>query len=326
MSDRKMRAAFVGAGTVAEMHGRGVSANTGVELAGVFDRNGKRAAEITGKFGGRIYSSLEELLSDAGVEAVHVLTPPEHHIEIALAALNAGKHVLVEKPVAWHVEEIEALAQAARKANRVCMPAHNYIYAPSLWQMKGLMGAGRLGKITSLWILYNIFHSEEVAERYGGVLRAVCVHHAYSLLYLLGRPQSVTANLTSLHYDKLTCEDQAMIVCEMPDGTLANLWCSFAGKDLTADPWIVLYKVLGTQGGMTYSWSEARVEDDRGPGWDLPRYEHGFATEIDYFYNQCISRREAPLSTLADAADALRIIEAAELSAQKGAKQMVQYG
>ena len=71
---------------------------------------------------------------------------------------------------------------------------------------------------------------------------------------------------------------------------------------------------LTVQGGSSYSWNEAQFEDNRGPAWGLPCYEEGFVNEIDYFINRCIGAGEPPLSTLADAADALRIIEAAEQS------------
>src|SRR5262249_219666 len=165
--------------------------------------------------------------------------------ETAVAALEAGKHVLVEKPVARQVSEIQRLEQAARKAGRVCMPAHNYIYTPALERAKRLIGEGRLGKVGSLWGIYNIFHSAEIAKNYSGPLREVCVHHSYSLLYLLGRPERLTATVSSVHYKELQQQDQVMIVAEMPGGAIANLWCSFSANDRANDPWTVLYKVIG---------------------------------------------------------------------------------
>ena len=143
--------------------------------------------------------------------------------------------MLVEKPVALWVSEINELEEASQAADRVCMPAHNYIYAPALKRTKHLIASGKLGKISSLWVIYNVFTPEDIAVKYGGVLRAICTHHAYSLLYLLGRPRRVMATASSVHYENLSCEDQAMIVCEMPGGVVANLWCSFAAKDLTSD-------------------------------------------------------------------------------------------
>ena len=91
--------AFAGAGIVAEMHGRGVAANANATLIGAYDPEIAKAQAITKKFGGRVFSTLEDLLADPLVDAVHVLTPTKHHVATALASLSAGKHVLIEKPV-----------------------------------------------------------------------------------------------------------------------------------------------------------------------------------------------------------------------------------
>jgi predicted dehydrogenase len=231
--------------------------------------------------------------------------------------MHAGKDVLIEKPVAGSQDEIHTLQKVASEQGRICMPAHNYIYVPSLRRAKRLIESGKLGKIASLWVLYNIFHTEEIAAIYGGVLRGVCTHHAYSLLYLLGRPKRVSCMTSRVHYDRLACEDQTIITCEMDNGALANLWCSFAASDPTNDPWTVIYKVLGTKGGLNYSWNEAQFQDEGGPAWGLPCYEEGFVEEIDFFIKECIVGGNAPLSTLADAADALAILEAAERAAER---------
>lgn len=322
---RPIGIAFAGAGIVAEMHGRGVAENSNAKFIGAYDPSPEKAAMLAAKFGGRSYSSFQELLGDPSVDAVHVLTPMEQHVPTAVESLRAGKHVLVEKPVAASRAELVTLQEEATRAGRVCMPGHNYIYVPSLRRAKRLLSNGKLGQVASLWVLYNIFHSEEVAAIYGGVLRAVCMHHAYSLLYLLGRPQSVSSMTSRVHYEQLQCEDQAMITCEMPGGAIANLWCSFAANDPTNDPWTVTYKVLGTKGAVNFSWNEAQFEDFGGPAWGMPCYEEGFIHEVDHFINQCILRGEAPLSTLSDAADALAIIEAAERSARNRSFETVVY-
>jgi predicted dehydrogenase len=135
---------------------------------------------------------------------------------------------------------------------------------------KRLIESGKLGKIASLWILYNIFHSERAATVYGGVLRAVCTHHAYSVLYLLGRPRKVTAVASRVRDQIAGCEEQAMVVCELEDGAIANLWSSFAVDDPTNDPWSVVYKILGINGGVSYSWNEAQFTDNGGPARGMP--------------------------------------------------------
>src|ERR1700722_1374885 len=132
MMRNKIGIAFAGAGIVAEMHGRGVAVNANATLIGAYDPEIAKAQAITDKFGGTVYSNLQDLLADPLVDAVHVLTPTEHHVATALASLRAGKHVLIEKPVAESREGIALLREAAERSGRVCMPGHNYIYVPSL--------------------------------------------------------------------------------------------------------------------------------------------------------------------------------------------------
>jgi predicted dehydrogenase len=314
--------AFIGAGIVAEMHGRGLAATTGARFVGAYDPDMAKAEKIAEKFGGRVFKKLEKLLEDESVQAVHVLTPVPMHVPVALKALRAGKHVLVEKPVAMSAAEIRQLRLAAKQCRRVCMPAHNYIYVPSLQRARRLIAGKKLGHVAALWILYNIRHSEEVLAQYGpGVLHSICTHHAYSLLYLLGYPSSVMAVTSTVGRWKSPLHDQVAITCEMPGGALAHLWCSLAVNDPTNDPWTVVYKVLGTNGGLSHSWNEAQFDDDGGPAWGLPCYEDGFRGEIDFFVNHAIRQGEKPLSTLDDSIAALQIVRAAEKSAKTGRRQ-----
>ena len=261
-------------------------------------------------------------MGDRSIEAIHILTPPPQHVPVALRAMQAGKHVLVEKPIAVTARGIHQLQLAAEKYQRVCMPGHNYIYVPSLLRAKRLIEAKKLGQIAALWILYNIFHSEDRRQYFF----SVCTHHCYSLLYLLGRPLNITAAVSKVSRgEKLKFENQVAITCEMPSGVLAHLWCSLAVNDPTNDPWTVVYKVLGTNGGVAYSWNEAQFEDHGGPAWGLPCYEDGFRGEIDHFINRAIRQGEKPLSTLDDAAAVLKIIQAAEISAKTGKRQKLNF-
>ena len=109
------------------------------------------------------------------------------------------------------------------------------------------------------------------------------------------------------------------------DGALANLWVSFAASDRTDDPWTVLYKILGSKGGASFSWNDALVEDDGGPAWGIVNYADSFHAELAHFV-AVLDGRGQPLSTLADAGDALAIIEAVERSiANAGAAETVLY-
>jgi predicted dehydrogenase len=291
-------------------------------LVGIYDARPDRTEAAAREYGCRRYDSVDELLDDDGVRAVAVLSPVDLHREQTLEALAAGKHALIEKPVASTLGEVQEIESAARESGLVCMPAHNYIYAPSLRQTKQLLDDGALGRIVSAWIIYTLHHPREVAAKYPGVLRQIMTHHFYSLLYLLGKPARMTALATETRPEdeSLGREDQAALILEMPGGALVNLFASFAADDQTGDPWTVVYKVLGTGGGSVYSWRDAvSLSPGAGLSWRYPAYEESFAHEVDYFVRRCILGGEAPLSTIADAVLAQSLIEAAEESIRTGA-------
>jgi len=317
--------AMIGAGVVAELYAKAFERGVSARFAGVYDPNRSRSEAFAQRLGGKPYGNRAELLADKSVDAILILSPNHAHFDDATASLKAGKHVIVEKPIAESEFEISQLQATAASARRICMPAHNYIYMDSVIRMRRLIAEGRFGKLSSIWILYNIFHSEDVARRYGGVLREVTVHHAYSLLFLAGRPVRVSAHKSCVHYETLDSEDQVMLTCEMAGGALANLWVSFASSDKTADPWTVLYKVLGTHGGASFTWNDAIFDDDGGPAWGMTNYVESFHTELTHFISSIVSGSEC-LSSLRDASDAMAIIDAAERSlARNGVSEMVTY-
>lgn len=310
-----VRLAFAGAGNVTSgPYHHAVMRCDAAELVGVFDPDMAAAGRLADMHGAHAYPDLDALLADDRVDGVVVGTPNHLHMEVADACLRAGKHVLIEKPVAQQVEEIDALNELATARGLIAMPAHNFIYQPTLEKARSWIAEGRLGTMASTWVLYNLFHPEEVAARYPGVLRQIGVHLSYSLLYLQGRPVRVSATSSRVHYDELQQEDQVMLVCHMADGSIANLWASFAASDPTSDPWTVVFKGLGSKGGFTYSWNEAEFQDDGGPAWGTPSYMDGFAAELDFFCREAIGRGTIPRSTLTEARDCVRIIEAAERS------------
>src|ERR1044071_9841804 len=116
--DESIGIAFVGAGLVAHMHARAVAECAGAQLIGVYDLDAARAEALTARYGGRAFQSLDHLLEHPRVQAVHVLTPPAGHVAASLASLRAGKHVLVEKPVADTLDAILELKRVAEEHHR----------------------------------------------------------------------------------------------------------------------------------------------------------------------------------------------------------------
>ena len=310
---------FLGAGMVADLHAEAVARCPGARLVGLWNRTAARAQEKARAYGCASYRSAAELLADPAVDAVHVLTNLETHHQLTLQALAAGKHVLVEKPVGATVAEIEELAAAAARAGLVCMPGHNYLYEDGVQRAGELIAAGALGRLVAVYVLYNIHHAEEIAGLFPGVIRQILTHHAYLLLYLAGRPRELTAMKATLHYERLTQEDIALVNLRMQSGALAHLQASFAADDHTADPWTVLIKAIGTAGATRYSYRDwVQNQPAAAHSQTYSAYPYTIYREVRHFVAHVRGGGPAPLSSLQDAAAAQRIVEAAERSAAEG--------
>ena len=310
---------FIGAGDVSILHAEAMRRCPSANLVGLWNRSVERAECRAREFGCKNFETPEALVSDSDIDAVFVLTNLETHLEYAELALEAGKHVLVEKPVAASINEIESMKKAAEKSGLVCMPGHNYVYEPSLVRSRELIENSHLGRITSVYVMYNIHHPEDVARRYPGVIRQILTHHSYILLCLVGRPRRLSAMKATLHYEEITQEDIAMVNLEMENGALAHLCASFAADDHSSDPWTVVVKVIGTAGSTRYSYRDwVELKSGIVHSQTYSAYQGSITREVRHFVDDCICGGRRPLSTLADAILAQRMIEACELSIELG--------
>lgn len=307
--------AFLGAGDVSSLHAEGVRQCADAKLVGLWNRSPDRGAERAAQFGCKTYPSAEALVSDPEVDAVSVLTNLETHLQYALLAIRAGKHVLVEKPAGNSVQEIEQMKTAADKAGVLCVPVHNYIYEPGINRTRELLQQGKLGTLVSLYILYNIHHPEKVTIRYPGVIRQILTHHAYMTLYLAGEPASLSALKSTLNDGTVPQENLAMVTMKMKSGALAHLCASFASDDHSGDPWTFLVKVIGTKGATRFSyrdWVENKPAVVHSQTYSA--YPYSIRNTVAHFIERCIRHGDAPLSSIGDAITCQRIIEACEAS------------
>ncbi len=311
--------AFIGTGDIATMHAEAIEKCPGASLAGLWSIDDALNRRKAADFGGcKVYESADALVADPQVDAVFVLTNFETHTEFGLKALAAGKHTFIEKPVAATHDQLDRLKAAAAGAGVVLMPGHNYIYEPGLHRAHKLLRDGKLGDLISVYVLYHIHHPEHVAVRYPGVIRQILTHHAYILIYLAGAPSSVSALKSSLHYEDYTEDDIAMVTMKMKSGALAHFTASYAADDNSADPFTFMVKVIGTEGATRFSYRDW-VENKPGPAhahtWTA--YQEGLDNEVAHFI-ECVNGRAVPLSTIDDAAAALDIVTACEVSVAEG--------
>ncbi|MBT8185330.1 MAG: Gfo/Idh/MocA family oxidoreductase [Eudoraea sp.] len=310
---------FIGAGDIADLHAEAVNALEGAELIGLWNRTSEKAHTKAAKFGCEVFYSVEDLLKDSRILAVFVLTNMETHCEYTVLAARAGKHVLVEKPAASNINELEQMQQAVVQAGVKCMPVHNYIYEPGIFRAKALIDSGKLGEITQFYMMYNIKHAHEIRARYPGVIRQILTHHSYSMLYLAGKPKTISCLKNTIGAEIAPQENVAMATILMENGTLSHLCASFANDDHAGDPWSCIIKVIGTKGSTRYSYRDWVINTRHGAhSQTYYAYPESIKNTATHFINKVIKEGEHPLSSLQDAISCQRIIEACEQSVAEG--------
>jgi predicted dehydrogenase len=318
MSEKRAGIGFIGAGEISLLHSKAIAAIPGARLVGLWNRTRATAEERAERYGCRLYETPEKLVADPAVEAVFVLTNQETHLQYVRLALEAGKHVLVEKPLGMRVDEIVEMKRIAERCGRICVPAHNMIHEESLARAHDLIANGDIGKIVSCYVLYNIHHSEERALTLPGMVRHILTHNLYTMIYLVGKPTRVAALKATRHYEKLTREDLAMCILELENGGLAHLCASFAADDLSSDPWTFMVKVIGTAGTTCYSYQDwVEVKKGISHSRTYTAYQATITAEDRYFVDVCLKGGN-PRSSLEDAIVAQKTIESVERSIAEG--------
>ncbi len=318
VSTQTLGVAFLGAGDVADLHAAAVASCPGASLRGVWHLDPQQGREKATSYGCDSYGSAADALADPAVQCVSVLTNLETHRQFAELAMQAGKHVLVEKPAGASLEEVASMQRCARAHGVRCVPVHNYVYEPALERARALLDRGDLGRLVSVHVLYNIHHPEVVAQRYPGVIRQIMTHHAYVLLYLAGLPVAVNAMKATINDGTVEQENLAVATLQLDGGAIATLQASFAADDHSADPWTFLVKVIGTDGAARFSyrdWVQNRPAQVHSHTFSA--YPFHMERAVHHFLDRCVRRGEAPLSSMQDAYDAQRVIEAVEASVRE---------
>lgn len=189
MADR-VGIAVIGAGYWGPNLARNAQLNTATELRWVCDADLAKAQRVTVGIPAKATTDLAEVLADPDVAAVAIATPPSTHRSIALAAIDSGRHVLVEKPLAASLEDGRAIVRAARAAGVVLMCDHTYCYTPAVQKIAQVVASGELGDI-----LYvdSVRIALGLVQRDVNVLWDLAPHDLSILDYVLPREMAPTA-------------------------------------------------------------------------------------------------------------------------------------
>jgi len=187
-----MKVAIIGYGYWGPNLVRNFAETPGCEVAGVCDLDPGRRALVERRYPGmRTCSSCAELADDPDIDAVAVATSVSSHFELAISALKAGKHVLVEKPLAATSEEAAQLVEEAERRGLVLMVDHTFVYSGAVRKIRELIDSGELG---DLYYYDSVRVNLGLFQRDVGVLWDLAVHDLAVIDYLLpGRPTHVAA-------------------------------------------------------------------------------------------------------------------------------------
>ena len=206
----QLKTAVVGAGFIGPVHVEALR-RLGITVTGILgcdDNESQAAKEALGL--PKAYGSIEELLADETVDAVHLAVPNVLHYEFSKKALTAGKHVMCEKPLAMNSDETAELAELAKSSNLAAAVCYNIRYYPMNLQARAMAARGDLGEVYAIngcyiqdWLLYDTDYNWRVLAEQGGELRAVSdigTHWMDLVLSITGlEVDSVFADLNTVH-------------------------------------------------------------------------------------------------------------------------------
>lgn len=153
--DGQLGFGFIGAGEIAVASAKAAHGAEHATIARVFDARADLAQDLAATYGGQAAGSVEELLADPAVAAVYICTPHFLHRELAVQAANAGKHVLIEKPMGVSTEDAQAIVDACRDRGVACGVPFVVRYAPAYSEAHRLVQAGKIGNVTGFRLTYR---------------------------------------------------------------------------------------------------------------------------------------------------------------------------
>ncbi|MCL6627363.1 MAG: Gfo/Idh/MocA family oxidoreductase [Alicyclobacillus shizuokensis] len=355
----KLRVGVIGAGGIAQsIHLPNYQKQADkVELVAIADVAHERAQQAAEQFGIRHhFADYEQMLREVELDAVSICTPNKFHAPAAIAALQAGCHVLCEKPPAMTVAEAEAMAEAAARSGKILTYGLHYRYTPEVLALKRFIDAGELGEVYAArshavrrrgipaWGAW--FFDRERSG--GGPLIDLGVHMLDVTLWLLGNPNPVA--VTGKTYAKFgprrqgawpgtsfapnaayTVEDFASAFIQLDNDATVLLETSWASHIEEERAYV---EFLGTEGGVRWEWNIAGKRQE--VKWF--RNEHGVPADVtlhfddqservallDHFVTS-ITENTTPLCTAEQGLTIAKVLEAIYESSEQGRQVRIEW-
>ncbi len=334
---RKFRVGVIGAG-IAARHLSGFGWNKELfEVVVLCSLDADRGKALCEEFGIAEYTQdAEAMIARADLDIIDICTPPSSHFDLCRKAIEAGKHVICEKPLFGSIAEVDEMAGIVAKANGPkLMPIFQYRYGSGLQKLKmliefGLTGEAFLTTIETHWWrgpdYYAVPWRGKWATELGGGLLGHAIH-AHDMLNYIHGPCAELFSFGATLVNPIEVEDTAALSVKMKNGSLASLSMTlgsreeisrlrFCFRDLVAESIIEPY----TMGRDPWSFKAGNDQHQRKVDAALARYEakeDGYTRQFELFH-QALIRNEEPPVTLADARNSLELVTAAYYSQRTG--------
>ncbi len=230
--------AIIGTGMIANFHARALAECPGAKLIACQSRNPGKSAEFAEKYQCKIYDSLDDVLHDPQVDAVTICTPSGAHMEPAVAAAKAGKHVIVEKPLEVTLKRCDQIINACRDNKVTLGVTFQSRFHQSAQLMKQAIDKGRFGNLTLGDAYVKWYRTQQYYDSGawrgtwkldgGGALMNQAIHSVDLLLWLMGPVVEVTAASATLAHERIEVEDVVVATLRFANGALGVIEASTA--------------------------------------------------------------------------------------------------
>jgi predicted dehydrogenase len=326
---RRIGYGVIGLGFFGEKHAEVLASLAGADLRALCTRDDQRRRELADRLNVvHHYHDYRELLADPGIEAVSITTHVDDHLAPTLAALEAGKHVLVEKPLAASVADCDRMIDAAERTGRILMVGHICRFNPRYAIARQRVAAGEIGQVVSMYARRNIpaARSASVLQKIGPLL-GDGVHDTDLMLWISGqRIESAYALTHSTRHLKHPDLGWAMYrFAGGAIGVIEDVWCLPDGTPFRIHEQL---EIIGTKGAIYVHGGDTNLVVQTAAGVDCPDtlywpQVHGeiggaLRAELAYFLD-CVARDVRPtVVTPLEARAAVEAVTAAERSAATG--------
>ncbi|MGI9390963.1 MAG: Gfo/Idh/MocA family protein [Boseongicola sp.] len=337
------RIALVGAGAIGRRHLNAIANSNTVELAAIVDP-APSSRSLADESGAQHFENTATMLQAVAPSGVIVATPTEHHSAPALAALNHGCHVLIEKPIAATMADAQDIIEHSKVTNRHVLVGHHRRYYPQVEKAREIVQGGALGKLVAVsgqWCLrkHDEYYDPDWRKKWqAGPILTNLIHEMDYLRYILGPVDSVQAEISNTiqGFEK---EDAAAIILRFTSGALG----AFVLSDQADSPWAWEFatgetpsyphsgqnciRFMGTKGALDFPNLRLWTSTDEPANWYSAKAAEefpmtlgdAFTRQVEHFAD-VISGRALPKITAVDAAQSLKATLAVFDAARLGAR------